>query len=54
MVFVGDRLFDDVFGARAADAKLGVSFSGAGVPTFRVADPLRDEVLKGYRQQLAA
>lgn len=37
-------MLDNVFGARAADAKLGVSFNGAGVPTFRVWAPTAKSV----------
>ncbi|MCC2955995.1 pullulanase-type alpha-1,6-glucosidase [Massilia sp. IC2-477] len=37
-------MLDDVFGQRAANAKLGVSFNGAGVPTFRVWAPTAKSV----------
>ncbi|MFC0252922.1 pullulanase-type alpha-1,6-glucosidase [Massilia consociata] len=37
-------MLDDVFAARAADAKLGVSFSDKGVPTFRVWAPTAQSV----------
>ncbi|MCC2970578.1 pullulanase-type alpha-1,6-glucosidase [Massilia sp. IC2-476] len=37
-------MLDDVFGQRAANAKLGVSFNGAGVPSFRVWAPTAKSV----------
>jgi pullulanase/glycogen debranching enzyme len=37
-------MLDDLFGERAAGAKLGVSFNGAGVPTFRVWAPTAKSV----------
>lgn len=37
-------MLDDVFAQRALDAKLGVSFNGAGVPTFRLWAPTAKSV----------
>jgi len=37
-------MLDDVFAARALEAKLGVSFTSAGVPTFRVWAPTAKSV----------
>lgn len=37
-------MLDEVFAARAANEKLGVSFNGAGVPTFRVWAPTAKSV----------
>ena len=37
-------MLDEVFATRAADTKLGVSFNGAGVPTFRLWAPTAKSV----------